>query len=56
VRVGAGRVTEEGKTIPLSIKEGDVIIFSKYGGSELKLEDQTYMLVKESDVLAIRES
>ena len=52
--VGTGRITDEGKTIPLSVKEGDVVIYSKYGGTEVKLEGTEYLIVKESDILAVK--
>ena len=55
LRVGSGRITDEGKTIPLSIKEGDIVIFSKYGGTELKENGTELLIIKESDILAIKE-
>tara|TARA_A100001011_G_C14130655_1_gene765280 strand:- start:522 stop:809 length:288 start_codon:yes stop_codon:yes gene_type:complete len=54
VEVGPGRITDEGKTVPMSVKKGDVVIFSKYGGTNVKVEDKEYLIVKESDILAIR--
>ena len=55
VAVGNGRVTEEGKKIPLDVKAGDRILFGKYSGSEVKIEDEEYVIMKEEDVLAILE-
>ena len=55
LRVGTGRVTEDGKTIPLSVKEGDIVIYSKYGGTEIKDNGVELLIIKESDVLAIKE-
>ena len=55
LRVGTGRITDEGKTIPLSVKEGDIVIYSKYGGTELKDNGNELLIIKESDVLAIKE-
>ena len=55
VAVGNGRVTEEGKKIPLDVKAGDRILFGKYSGSEVKIEDDEYVIMKEEDVLAILE-
>ena len=55
LRVGSGRVTEDGKTIPLTVKEGDIVIYSKYGGTELKDNGNELLIIKESDVLAIKE-
>ena len=54
IEVGSGRVTDEGKTIPMSVKKGDVVIFAKYGGTNVKVEDKDYLIVKESDILAIK--
>jgi chaperonin GroES len=53
VAVGKGRVTEDGKTLPLEVREGDSVLFSKYAGTELKLEGQEYLMIKEEDVLGI---
>lgn len=54
VAVGEGRVTDEGKTIPVKIKEGDVVIYAKYGGTEIKSEGTEYLIIKESDILAVQ--
>ncbi len=51
--VGPGRVSDDGKTIPMSVKEGDVVIYAKYGGTEIKVNGNEYLIVKESDILAI---
>jgi chaperonin GroES len=53
IAVGTGRVTEEGKTLPLALKEGDRILFAKYSGNEVKVDGQEYLLMKEEDVLGI---
>ena len=53
VAVGAGAVTDEGKTIPLSVREGDRILFGKYSGSEVTLNSEEYLIMKEEDVLGI---
>jgi chaperonin GroES len=53
IAVGTGRVTEDGKKIPLTVKAGDKILFGKYSGSEVKLDDDEYLIMKEEDVLAI---
>ena len=55
VAVGTGKVNEEGKTIPLDVKAGDRILFGKYSGSEVKLDDEEYLILREEDVLAILE-
>ena len=51
--VGAGKVTDEGKKIPLDVKAGDRILFGKYSGSEVKLDGQEYLTMREEDVLGI---
>ena len=53
IAVGTGRVTEDGKTLPLAVKEGDRILFGKYSGSEVKLDGEEYLIMKEEDVLGI---
>jgi chaperonin GroES len=53
IAVGSGRVKEDGKKIPLDVKAGDKILFGKYSGSEVKLDDEEYLIMKEDDVLAI---
>ena len=51
--VGTGRVTDEGKTLPMGVKVGDRVIYSKYSGSEVKIDGTEYLIVSEKDVLAI---
>jgi chaperonin GroES len=53
VATGKGRVTEDGKTIPLEIKAGDQVLFGKYSGTELKLNGTEYLMMREEDVLGI---
>jgi len=53
IAVGMGKVTEDGKKLPLAVKEGDRILFGKYSGSEVKLDGQEYLIMKEEDVLGI---
>jgi len=55
IAVGDGKVTDEGKKIPLDVKAGDKILFGKYSGSEVKLDDKEYLIMREEDVLAILE-
>jgi chaperonin GroES len=55
VAVGPGRVLETGETGPMGVKVGDIIIFSKYGGTEIKLDGKEYTILRESDVLTILE-
>jgi chaperonin GroES len=53
IAVGTGRVTDEGKKIPLDVKAGDRILFGKYSGSEVKIDDEEYLIMKEEDILGI---
>jgi chaperonin GroES len=55
VAVGNGKKTEDGKTIPLDVKAGDRILFGKYSGSDIKLDGEEYMIMREDEVLAILE-
>jgi chaperonin GroES len=54
--VGQGKYNDKGELTPLQIKEGDVVVFSKYGGTELKEDGKEYLIIKESDVLAVKQS
>jgi len=56
IAVGTGRVTEDGKKLPLAVKEGDRILFGKYSGSEVTLGGQEYLIMKEEDVLGVLSS
>ncbi len=53
VATGKGRVTEDGKILPLEVKTGDKILFSKYAGTELKLDGAEYLMMREEDILGI---
>ena len=53
IAVGSGRILKNGNVIPLTVKAGDRIIFGKYSGSEIKLEDKEYVFLSEDDILAI---
>lgn len=53
VAVGKGRVTEDGKVLPLDVKEGDNVLFGKYSGTELKLNGEEYLMIREEDVLGV---
>jgi len=55
VAAGNGKVSEDGKKIPLDVKAGDRILFGKYSGSEVKIDDKEYLILREEDVLAILE-
>ena len=50
--VGPGRLSEDGKRIAMDIKVGDTVIYAKYGGAEIKIEDEELMILRESDILA----
>jgi chaperonin GroES len=50
--VGPGALNEKGERVPLDVVQGDIIIFSKYGGTEIKLGADDYLILRESDVLA----
>ena len=55
IAVGIGRIGEDGKRIALEIKKGDKILFGKYGGTEIKIEGEEYLIMREEDVLGIIE-
>jgi chaperonin GroES len=55
IAVGPGKMTDAGKLIPLSIKKGQTVIFSKYGPDEIKVGDKEYYIIKEDNILAILE-
>jgi chaperonin GroES len=52
IAVGPGRMTDEGKRIAMELKVGDKVIYSKYGGSEIKVDDVEMIILRESDILA----
>ena len=54
VAVGPGRMTDDGKRIVMDLKVGDRVIYSKYGGSEIKIDDVEMIILRESDILAIK--
>ena len=53
IAVGTGKVTEDGKRLALDVKVGDKILFGKYSGSEVKVDDKDYLIMREEDILAI---
>lgn len=55
VAIGGGTRDSEGKTVPLTVKEGDVVLFAKWGGTEIKVNGEELLIMKESDVLAIKQ-
>jgi len=50
--VGPGRLSEAGKRVPMGVKVGDIVIYAKYGGTEIKVEDEELIILRESDILA----
>ena len=55
IAVGGGKVNEDGKKMPLDVKAGDRILFGKYSGSEVKLDGDEYLILREEEVLAVVE-
>jgi chaperonin GroES len=55
VAVGKGKVTEDGKLQPLDVKKGDRVLFNKYSGSEVNVDGEEHLIIREEDVLAIFE-
>lgn len=55
ISVGPGRRDESGKLIPMDVKAGDIVLTSKYGGTELKLDEKSYKILSSSDILAVVE-
>ncbi|MBF0202874.1 MAG: co-chaperone GroES [Desulfamplus sp.] len=55
VAVGNGRVGEDGKIIPMELKVGDRILFSKYGGTDVKIDGSDYLIMRQDDVLGVVE-
>ncbi|MBP7844693.1 MAG: co-chaperone GroES [Proteobacteria bacterium] len=55
IAVGTGRRTEDGKVTPLDVKKGDKILFGKYAGTEIKIDGEEHLILREEDVLAVLE-
>jgi chaperonin GroES len=53
VAVGDGKKTDEGKTVALSVKTGDKVLYGKYSGTEITVDDEEYLIMREEDILAI---
>ncbi|MCZ9309338.1 co-chaperone GroES [Corynebacterium uberis] len=53
IAVGAGRFDDKGERIPVDVKEGDTVIFSRYGGTEIKYQGEDYLILSARDVLAV---
>jgi chaperonin GroES len=52
IEVGPGKLTDDGKRIPMDLKAGDRVIYAKYGGTEIKVDDEELIILRESDILA----
>jgi chaperonin GroES len=55
VAAGKGRVNDKGQVFPLDVKEGDTVLFGKYAGSEIKLDGEEYLIIREEEVLGVLE-
>ncbi len=55
IAVGTGKVNKEGKKVPIEVKKGDWILYARYGGTEVKIDGEDYLIMKEDDILAVIE-
>jgi chaperonin GroES len=55
IAVGPGRIDDNGKKVPMNIKRGDKVLFTKYGPNEIKVDDKEYLIAREEDILAVIE-
>ncbi len=55
IAVGTGRILDNGTKVPLEVKVGDRVVYSKYSGSEIKIDGEEYLIIRESEILAIRQ-
>ena len=55
IAVGPGRISDQGERIPLDVHEGDLVVYSKYGGTEIKVSGEEYLILSARDILAIVE-
>jgi chaperonin GroES len=53
IAVGSGRVLDNGTKVPLEVKEGDTVVFAKYGGTEIEIDGEEYVILSERDLLAV---
>lgn len=56
IKAGPGRTTQEGNLIPMTVKQGDRVLFGQYSGTKVTLEEQEYLFMKEEDILAVEEA
>lgn len=52
IAVGPGRLSEDGKRLAIDVKVGDIVVYAKYGGTEIKIDDEELIILRESDILA----
>ncbi len=55
IAVGSGKIKDDGKRVPLDVKEGDTILFGKYAGTEIKVDGEEYLIIREDEVLGVLE-
>lgn len=55
IAVGPGKLSDEGKRIPINVKKGNIVLFTKYGPNEIKVDGKEYLIAREEDILAILE-
>jgi len=55
IAVGKGKVTEDGKVLPMDVKVGDKVLFGKYAGTDIKIEGKEYLMMREDDILGVVE-
>jgi len=53
VALGTGKKDDDGKALPFEVKKGDTVLFSKYGGTEVTIEDEKYLIMREDDILGV---
>ena len=53
IEVGPGRMTDDGKSVGMQVKKGDRVLYGKYSGTEVSIEDQEYLIMRESDIFAV---
>lgn len=54
IAVGPGKLLDNGERAPMSVKEGDIVVYTKYGGNEVKLGDKEYLIIDEGSLLAVK--
>jgi chaperonin GroES len=55
IAVGPGRIDDNGKKVPMNVKKGDKVLFTKYGPNEIKMDEKEYLIAREEDILAVIE-